>query len=200
MAVKKVDNPMIIPFGKAVRVGNYKVWRSRSREMEQVNVSNLDGTWTVKIPQSAAMFGTITQAFVTTDENLRDQFLGMIFTNMQNVCLVNSESLHDAFFFLTEMMSFPYLLLPEKEMETRMADGMKALGVEKKAIKEHIAKMVTYRRSLYELIELKKKRFIEEYERQQSERRSGEDEELKRLEQDEIAGQALDILNEKGGD
>lgn len=200
MAVKKVDNPMIIPFGKAVRVGNYKVWRSRSREMEQVNVSNLDGTWTVKIPQSAAMFGTITQAFVTTDENLRDQFLGMIFTNMQNVCLVNSESLHDAFFFLTEMMSFPYLLLPEKEMEKRMADGMKALGVEKKAIKEHIAKMVTYRRSLYELIELKKKRFIEEYERQQSERRSGEDEELKRLEQDEIAGQALDILNEKGGD
>ena len=197
---RKNDNPMIIPFGKAVRVGNYKVWRSRSREMEQVNVSNLDGTWVVKIPQSAAMFGTIMQAFVTTDENLRDQFLGMIFTNMQNVCLVNSESLHDAFFFLTEMMSFPYLLLPEKEMEKRMADGMKALGVEKKAIKEHIAKMVTYRRSLYELIELKKKRFIEEYERQQSERRVGEDDAMKRLEQDEIAGQALDILNEKGGD
>ena len=72
--------------------------------------------------------------------------------------------------------------------------------MEKDKAKEHIAKMMDYRRQLYELIERKKTAYIEEYERQQAERREKEPEAQKQLEQDEIAEQAIDILNEKGED
>lgn len=221
----KEEKMIMIPFGKAARVGNYKLWRSKGRlsvmpddderkkvreesggkrkavghtyDMEYVNVSNLDGSWSVRIPQASMMYSTICNGYNTTDDNIRDQFLGMIFTNMQNICLSPSEALHDALFFLTEMMSFPYLLLSEKEMVSRMEKGLKEAGMEKSAAKEHIKKMVDYRRQLYELIERKKSSFIEEYDRQQAERRAGESDAQKALEQEEIAEQAMDILNEK---
>ena len=60
--------------------------------------------------------------------------------------------------------------------------------------------MMDYRRQLYELIERKKTAYIEEYERQQKERWEKEPEAQKQLEQDEIAEQAIDILNKEGED
>lgn len=202
------DNPLVIPFGKAARVGNFKLWRGNyvigsgkdRTGIECVHVSSLDGAWMVRIPSTSQMFSTIANAYATTDETIRDNFLGMLFSNFMNVTNVPSESLHNAFFFLVEMMSFPYMLLSEKEMEKRMKEQLRASGMEKDKAKEHIAKMMDYRRQLYELIERKKTAYIEEYERQQAERRGKEDEAQKQLEQDEIAEQAIDILNEKGED
>lgn len=199
-----------IPYAKPVRVGNYRLWRgkvsvslpseegdvaSQRYSVEVLNVSNLDGSWKVQVPQTSMMYGTIVQAYNTTDLELRDNFLGMLFTNMSNVCLISSEALHDAFFFLTEMMSFPYLLLPEKEMRRRMSDRMKELGIEKKRRDAHISEMVEYRRGLYELVEKKKARFLAEYERQQRESTKNEEELLKAMEQDEIAEQAMDVMS-----
>ena len=207
MAKKKLlnkENPLVIPFGKAVRVGNFKLWRSNynlvsGKEktiIECVHVSNLDGSWMVRIPSTSQTFSTICNGYATVDENLRDNFLGMVFSNMQNICLIPSEALHDGFWFLSEMMTFPYMLLPEKEMEKRMKENMKKLGVDKSKAKEHISKMMEYRKGLYELIERKKAAYIEEYERQQAERWDKEDEAQKQLEQDEIAEQAIGILND----
>ena len=210
MAKKKLikDNPLEIPFGRAVRVNNFKLWRGRyniasgkeKAEIECVHVSSLDGSWMVRIPSTSSMYGLIVAQYATIDEHIRDNALGMIFTNVYNVSNIPSVALHDAFFFLTEMMTFPYMLLPEKEMVKRMEKGLKNDGMDKSKAKEHISRMVEYRRDLYELIERKKNAFIEEYERQQAEIRAKEPDELKALEQDEIAEQAMEILSQEGGE
>lgn len=210
MAKRKIkeDNPLIIPFGKAARVGNFKLWRGNyvigsgkdRTSIECVHVSSLDGSWMVRIPSTSQMFSTLMNGYATVDEDLRDQYLGMILTNQYNVCNIPSVALHDGFNFLVEMMAFPYMLLSEKDMEKRMKEQLRASGMEKDKAKEHIAKMMDYRRQLYELIERKKTAYIEEYERQQKERWEKEPEAQKQLEQDEIAEQAIDILNEKGED
>ena len=202
------DNPLVIPLGKAARVGNFKLWRGNyvigsgkdRTGIECVHVSSLDGSWMVRSPSTSQMFSTIANAYATTDETIRDNFLGMLFSNFMNVTNVPSEALHNAFFFLVEMMSFPYMLLSEKEMEKRMKEQLKASGMEKDKAKEHISNMMDYRRQLYELIERKKTAYIDEYERQQKERWEKEPEAQKQLEQDEIAEQAIDILNKEGED
>ena len=202
---KNDDNQLLIPFNRAVRVGNFKLWRGRmsvgtgkdKTGIETVNVSNLDGTWKVQIPSTSQMFGFICQQYATVDTEKRNEFLGMVFTNMLNVNLLPSPALHDAFFFLTEMMTFPYMLLSEKEMESRMRDGLKASGMDKQKIKQHIGRMMDYRRQLYELLERKKASYIEEYERQQAERREKEEEAQKALEQDDIAEQAMEALDKE---
>ena len=66
-------NELIIPFNRAVRVGNFKVWRSRvslgsgkdKTSIEAVSVSNLDGSWKVQIPSTSQMFGFIMQQYAT---------------------------------------------------------------------------------------------------------------------------------------
>lgn len=198
----------MIPFGKAVRVGNFKLWRGNyviasgkdKTAIECIHVSSLDGSWMVRIPSTSSMFGTICSGYATVDETLREQYLGMILTNIYNVSNISSVALHDGFNFLVEMMTFPYMLLSEKEMERRMKKNMEKLGYDKQKIRNHIDNMLEYRRQLYELIERKKKDYIEEYERQQAERMAKEDEANKQLEQDEIAEQAIDMLNKEGED
>ena len=202
------DDSLVIPFGKAVRVGNFKLWRGNyiigegkhKTTVECLYISSLDGAWMTRIPSTSPMFTTVCNGFATTDENLRNDFLGMIFTNVYNISNIPSEALHDAFYFLQEMMTFPYLFLPEKEMEKRMKENMKKLGVEKTKSKEHISQMVEYRRGLYELIERKKKAYLDEYERQQAEHWNAEDEEQRNMERDAIVDQAIDIINEEGED
>ena len=202
------DNPLVIPFGKAVRVGNFKLWRGnyvigRGKDrtgIECVHVSSLDGSWMVRIPSTSQMFSTIANSYATTDETIRDNFLGMLFSNFMNVTNVPSEALHDAFFFLTEMMTYPYLLLSEDEMVKRMSDGLYKYGMPDDSAKAHIEKMVEKRRGLYELIEKKKILYIEDYERQLAERRAKAPDEEKQMDDDEMADKAFDILTKgKGG-
>ena len=206
MAKKMISEGSLptIPYGRAVRVGNYKLWRGKyvlsGKERTRIDciyVSSLDGTWMTRIPATSGMFTTICNGYAnTTDDDLRAEFLGMIFSDMYDICNRSSEALHDAFHFLLEMMQFPYLLLSEKEMARRMKSTMQAAGIGREQQKEHIAKMVEYRRGLYELIERKKDAFLEAYERQLAEAREKEAESLDALRHDEIAEQAVDILNE----
>lgn len=206
--MKKEENPLLIPFGKAVRVGNFKLWRgnyvigkgNEKTNIECVHVSNLDGSWMVRIPSTSDTFCFICSQYATFDDNLRENILGMVLTNVYNLSTIPSVALHDGFWLLSEMMTYPYMLLSEKEMEKRMKENMKKLGVEKSKAKEHISKMMDYRHQLYALIERKRNAYIEEYERQQAERWAREPEELERLHQDEIAEDAMKILNEKGED
>ena len=193
-----------IPFVKAARVGNFKVWRSRitvsgmdSKSVEAINVSNLDGSWKVQIPQTMMMFGTISQGFAVDDEQRREQFLGAVFGNIYNISTNSSVALHDGLCFLTEMLTFPYMLLDEKEMVKRMKAVYKADGVDKKDADSQIEEMVAYRSRLYELIGKKKADYLEEYERQRLERREKEPDALKQLEQDALAEQAMEVLEKK---
>ena len=204
MSEKKNDEGKI-PFKKAVRIGNFKLWRSKfplktgkeSMDVDCINVSNLDGSWMVRIPSTMSIYGLICQSYDTTDSEMREQFLGMLFTNQYNICTCGSEALHDSLFFLTEMLTFPYLLLSEKEMSKRMDKAMKELGYDKKRRKEHIGKMIDYRAGLYELIEEKKRRCIEDYERQQAlQREYGRTSEEEDLRREDIADEAMDILDQ----
>ena len=95
-----------------------------------------------------------------------------------------------------EMMTYPYLLLPEKEMKKRMKELLKKAGMKSGSAEKHITEMADYRRRLYEVIDQKIQRLVEAYEELQAERRGKEEASEKAMEQDEIAEQAMDILNE----
>lgn len=191
-----------IPFGKAVRLGNFKLWRSKfvigtgaeKTEISCVCVSNLDGSWMTRIPSTSNMYGVIVGSYNTADADMREKFLGMIIGNIYNVSLTPSEVLHDAFFFLQEMLRFPYLLLSEKEMKKRMEENLKKNGMEKEKRKEYINELLSQRNQLYEMIEKKRARVIEDYERQMEERRNMEQDAEKALDQDELADEAVEIL------
>ncbi len=214
-----------IPYNKAVRVGNYKVWRSKGKltatptdeerkkirmesggkrravaktfDMEYVNVSNLDGSWSVKIPATSMMYATICEGYAIEKENERVRYLTIIFANFINVTTNTNQALHDGLYFLTEMLSYPYLMLDEKEMKKRMEAWLKVQKVEKSAIKENIGKMIEYRRSLYELIGKKITDYIDYYESERVKAKEQEEESLKALKQDELAEQAASIIDEK---
>lgn len=205
MAKKANDNPLIIPFGKATRVGNFKLWRGnytlgRGKDktaIECVYVSSIDGSYMVRIPATSAMYGFICNQYATTDPNIKENILGMVFTNFYNIVNTPSPVLHDSLFFLTEILSYPYLILPEDEMRKRMAERLRISGMDDDKAIKHINKMAEYRKQLWELIEKKKDALIVEYELQMSERMANEDEEQKILEQDEFAEQSLKTLSEK---
>lgn len=201
------DNPLLIPFGKAVRVRNFKLWRSmyslgsgkEKADVECVNVSSLDGSWLVRIPSTMSVYSMVVQGYATADEDVRDNFLGMVFTNYYNLTTLNSEALHDSFFFLSEMMTYPYLLLSEGEMRRRMKVSLKAAGMSRDAVREHVASMVSYRRQLYAIIDRKKDAFIKAYERQMLDRLSAASDEDAMMDDDALAEDAAKIINEEGG-
>lgn len=189
-----------IPFVKAVRVGNYKVWRGKyvlgQVKIDCLHISNLDGSWMMRIPATMSLYGVICDGYATEDEKLREQFLGMIFKNIYTIGTSASEALHDAFSILSEMFIFPYLFLSEKEMVKRMKDGVKKYGFDKKDIEGQIKEMVQYRKDLYELIEKKRDEVIDDFERHLEIAHAAEPEAEKEMEQDAIAEQAMEILNE----
>lgn len=198
------ENKRVIPFVKPERVGNFKLWRGRyalksgreKAEIECLHVSNLDGSWMIRIPATMQMFSTIVQGFAVEDDRKREEFLGMLFSNQYNVTTNASEDVQYAMWLVTEMLTYPYLLLPEKEMVKRMKARMKESGIDKSAIEEHVGKMVEHRKALYELIERRKNAYLEEYERQMDERRAMEQEAERQTDRDELAEKAMDIVNE----
>lgn len=203
--MERNDQRPQIPFVKPVRIGNFRLWRSRytikdgreKADIECLHVSSLDGAWMVRIPSTMSLFAVICDSYATTDTEMRDGFLSMVFTNMYNIGTSASAALHDGFFLLSEMMTFPYLLLPEKEMRERMEKGMKELGIDKAKRREHISRMCEYRRELYSLIDKKLSALISDYEAQQAERRAMEEESMKKVEQDELAEQAAEVLQQE---
>lgn len=221
MAEKK--NP--IPFGKSMRIGNYKIWRSKTSvsytptdeerarvreetcgkakivarkfDIDVINISNLDGSWSTKIPSTTGMYSTILLAFEQKEKD-RDTFLTMIFGNFYMCCTMNNVFVHDAFSFLMQIMQFPYILLPEKEMVKRMKEGYKKTGgTDKDAMNDHIAKMRDYRTQLYAMIEKKKSEFIDAYEAELEMSRRREESAQEDLKHEELAEQAQSILDEK---
>ena len=64
---KEIDINRHIPFGKAVRVGNFKLWRGcyviksaeGNSDIECIHISTVDGAWMVRIPATFEMYGMI---------------------------------------------------------------------------------------------------------------------------------------------
>lgn len=118
--MEKGDKEREIPFVKPARVDNYKLWRSRCKmtvtpsdedkervfkesggrkkavsktyDIEQINVSTLDGTWQVKIPATWDMFGMIRDLFAD-GEYAR---LTTILSNMMYSSVIANGYFHEA--------------------------------------------------------------------------------------------------------
>lgn len=183
---KKVTNDSVsVPYVGKVKVGNYRVWRSRASvsigdgekdKIECVNVSDAAGAWSIRIPATSGMYGIIIEAFNTADDNLRDQFLGYIFGNMLNITTSGSVPLHDGLNLLTEVLSYPYFLLSESEMKDRIKRTYKKRNLDKRACKEHVRIATEHYREFYDLVNKKIDNLISDYETALAERYAREQE------------------------
>ncbi len=62
-----------IPFNRAVRIRNFKMWRTRvnvdnKKTVEAIVISDLDGTWKVQIPETYLMFRALSDLYSTEDK------------------------------------------------------------------------------------------------------------------------------------
>ena len=188
------ENNNIIPFNRSVRVGNYKLWRSRSNGIKQVIVSSLDGTWKVSIPENEPMYGTIVMWYGLDDADKREQLLTMLFGNFLSVTTLCSIHIHDAFSLLLQLREFPYIFLHEDDFKKRMKARLRESGMDRQHVKAHLAKLIGYRRKLYDKIEKKKADIIEDYERSLEKIRDKDEESMRQLEEDEKAMQMLGMV------
>lgn len=109
-----------IPFVKPARVGNFKIWRTKTTigkgkdkyEVEQICVSDLEGFWQVRIPSTNGMFAAI--AGLYADESLSPS-LSTIFTNMLIVSTIPNGYFHRAVQMCSALYFNPDLLREKKE-------------------------------------------------------------------------------------
>ena len=113
-----------IPFGRPTRVGNFRLWKSayvvgkgKSKTcVECINVSNLDGTWLIRIPQNFEMFGMLTIAYQWSksedaEERRRGEgFIRTAFSNMAYVSMICNGFFHHGVEMVTAAYANPSLL------------------------------------------------------------------------------------------
>lgn len=78
-----------IPYVGCVRIGNIKLWKAKQRKkgkiaIDVLNISDLDGTWSVKIPQTYLAYPMIEAAY----KEGNDEFLHLVIANMNFVCAI----------------------------------------------------------------------------------------------------------------
>lgn len=125
-----MDNERKIPFIKPVRVGNYKVWRTKVTvgkgkdryDVEQVCISDLEGVWQVRIPETNVMFSTI--AGLYADESLTPS-LNTIFANMLIVSTIPNGYFHRAVQMCESVYFNPDLLRKRKERKDLVKEAKK---------------------------------------------------------------------------
>ena len=64
----KMNEERKIPFVGCVRVGNFKIWKAKQRkkgniDVDIIRISDLEGNWSVKIPQTYLAYPMIEQCF-----------------------------------------------------------------------------------------------------------------------------------------
>lgn len=213
-----------IPFVKPARVGNFKLWRSKTSlsyaptdedrakvreesggkkkavtrkvDIEVINISSLDGSWKVQIPQTSTLFSVIANGYATTDENIREQFLaGEVFANLEAINTCGSVVLHHSFRLLFDALSYPMLFMTEKELTSWVKKNFEA--GDKNQMKQHLENLLKERKEFYEMVEKERKEYLSTWEEQRKRMKNEEENALKRLEQDEIAEEAMKILSKK---
>lgn len=109
-----------IPFIKPARVGNYKVWRTKvtagkgkdKLDIEQICVSDLEGLWQTKVPQTSECFAMLTELYADERNN---GALSSIFTNMLAMSSIYNGYFHRAVQMCMSVYFNPDLLRNKKE-------------------------------------------------------------------------------------
>lgn len=128
-----------IPFVKPARIGNFKVWRSKMSlgkgkekkvDIEQINISTLDGTWQVKIPATFEMFALLRDLYSEHTAGVEDQRtaqLSTIFGNMLYASCVANGYFHSAINICTTIYANPNLLKADDENHLSFMEDVKSL-------------------------------------------------------------------------
>lgn len=100
---REEKKPREIPFGKPVRIRNYKMWRTRisiekKKVIQAIVISDLNGLWMVRIPETYLMFRALTDLYST--EDLNDFEILFTFLNNFNFCTQISHGSFQNFFVL----------------------------------------------------------------------------------------------------
>ena len=119
-----------IPFVKPARVGNYKIWRTKTTlgkgkdkyDVEQICVSDLEGVWQVRIPSTNGMFAAISGLYA--DEGLAGS-LSTIFANMLMVSSIPNGYFHRAVQMCESVYFNPDLLRKKKERKDLVKEAKK---------------------------------------------------------------------------
>jgi hypothetical protein len=85
----KMNEERKIPFVGCVRVGNFKIWKAKQRkkgniDVDIIRISDLEGNWSVKIPQTYLAYPMIEQCFKEGNE----EFLHTYIANMNLVSAI----------------------------------------------------------------------------------------------------------------
>ena len=120
------DSVKKIPFVKPVHIGNFKVWRSKKVDVEQINVSTLDDCWQIKIPETVEMFHLVTDLY---GENTTERIsqLEVIFSNMMYVSVVPNGYFQQGIQLLATVYSNPKLLTRRDKGHRKILKDVKAL-------------------------------------------------------------------------
>lgn len=195
-----------IPFVKPVQVGNYRLYRSTytrkrgevTEKWECINITSLDGAWSVRIPETLRMFGVLTQTYAIEDEKVRDGFLSLIFGNMYNITTTDSENLHEGLDFLTGIIATPFIMLSEGSMKSWLSKRYKAAGMPWSERRKKIKAMVSYRRDIFKLIHDKVSRMMTDYETALVQLDRLDEEKL--MQETEAVETASEVLNSSDGE
>lgn len=126
-----------IPFGKPVRMGNFRIWKSvyvvgkgkTKTDLECINVSNLDGTWYVRIPQTFEMFSMLTLAYQWSqsedaeEQSRGEKFIRTVLSNMTYVSCICNGFYHHAVEMVTSAYANPALLQDTEDGKKFMFDA-----------------------------------------------------------------------------
>lgn len=177
-----------IPFGRPTRIGNFKIWKSKfelvedsegkkgkkqKMRIECINVSILDGSWMVRIPQTFEQFAMISLAYSwsqSEDEEERTKgngYLRTAISNMYYVSCICNGFFHRGVEMVTSAYADPDLLKENVRGVAFLKDAKLA-----------IERFLEWRNGYDNLVS------------------EGEPSEIE-LHQEEIAEQAMDILNEE---
>lgn len=167
-----------IPFGKAVRVGNFKLWRGRynmsGANIECLHVSNLDGSWMIRIPATWEMYGFLMSFYPDLDsedaekKSTSEAVFRTVLSNMMYASCVGNGYFQRALELCATLYANP-VLLNKKNKEYK--------GVVK-TVKELIEEFLEWRKA---------------YDAEMAKHEPTEEQ----LKQDEIAEQAMEALNKE---
>lgn len=173
----------VIPFGKAVRIHNYKLWRGnytieegkKKTPVECLYVSTIDGAWMTRIPSTIEMYGFLVQAYEdwkSDDPHLRangEAVLTVVISNMLYVSSIGNGYYQRALELCATVYAHPSLVNKKsKEYKGFMKD-----------VKGLTEKFLEWRSDFDSYVK----------------KQNPEEESQKRLEQDEIAEQAMEVLS-----
>ena len=105
-----------IPYIGVARVGNFKLWKARVRERKSdvLHISDMDGTWGVKIPQTYLSFTMIEEAY----KEGNDEFLKTCLANMNFVTAITNGFYQQGVAMVGHAYMKPELLREDYKPET----------------------------------------------------------------------------------